>query len=36
MLSNQYLDAKPWMDYLGQRRSAHTDLDRFVNNVWEK
>ncbi len=38
MLSNQHL-ATPvrWMDYLGKGEVlTNTDLDRFVNNIWEK
>ncbi len=32
MLSNQV-----WMDYLGKGEMlSNTDLDRFVNNIWEK
>ncbi len=42
MLSNQHLDMPhlwggPWMDYLGKGEVlTNTDLDRFVNNIWEK
>ncbi len=25
-----------WMDYLGKEVLTNTDLDRFVNNIWEK
>ncbi len=36
MLSNQHLDIPVrWMDYLGEVLT-NTDLDRFVNNIWEK
>ncbi len=38
MLSNQHLDTPHlWMDYLGKGEVlTNTDLDRFVNNIWEK
>ena len=37
MLSNQHLDMWGGMDYLGKGEVLTiTDLDRFVNNIWEK
>ncbi len=39
MLFNQHLDMPHlrWMDYLGKGEVlTNTDLDRFVNNIWEK
>ncbi len=40
MLSNLHLDMPHtvrWMDYLGKGEVlTNTDLDRFVNNIWEK
>ncbi len=38
IMSNQHLDITPvrWMDYLGKGEVlTNTDLDRFVNNIWE-
>ncbi len=32
-----YATAVRWMDYLGEGEvPTNTDLDRFVNNIWEK
>ncbi len=39
MLSNQHLDMTHlrWMDYLGKGEVlTNTDLNRFVNNIWDK
>ncbi len=36
-LASWYATPVRWMDYLGKGEVlTNTDLDRFVNNIWEK
>ncbi len=37
LLTSWYATPVRWMDYLGKGEVlSNTDLDRFVNNIWEK